>query len=383
LKLSRRIRNVEGSKTVRFTTLIDQLRRQGREIINFAVGEPEYETPLPIRETTKAALDAGATRYSSISGLPELREHLVPEFPGYDAGNILVTNGSKQALYSIFQIICDPGDEVIIPSPYWVSFSEQVKLADGVPVLVPTNADHQLDLDAIEAAIKPETVAILVNSPNNPTGAVYPLRDLEKIAQLAKAHDLYLVSDEAYEFYLYDGLEHQSLFEFADIRDRLLVVKSFSKSYSMTGFRVGYVAGPKSLIQPMTKLQSHLAGNVCTFAQRGADAAFSLDSSLSREWRADLQAKRDIAYKYVCQWFDCVQSQGAFYLFPDVSKQLKPGETAEDFSTFILENAGVAVVPGEAFGMAGHIRISYALSKDLLIRGFEQISRAMEERKNK
>ncbi|GBC61425.1 pyridoxal phosphate-dependent aminotransferase [Desulfonema ishimotonii] len=199
MKLSRRIRQIETSRTVRFTALIEHLRREGREIINFAVGEPEFDTPPAIIRAVKAALDTGATKYGQVSGIPALRDRLALGFDGYDAENILVANGSKQCLYALFQVICDPGDEVIIPSPYWVSFSQQVRLAGGTPVMVSTR-NHQLDCDAIAEAITPETVAILVNSPNNPTGAVYPRTDLEFIARLARQHDLCLISDEAYEF---------------------------------------------------------------------------------------------------------------------------------------------------------------------------------------
>ena len=379
MKLSERIRRVEASKTVRFTSLIDTLRREGKEVINFAVGEPEYETPAEIVRATKEALNAGATRYGPVSGWPELRTALARPFDGYNADNLLIANGSKQCLYAFFQIICNPGDEVIIPSPYWVSFSQQVILAGGRPVLVETR-NHQLDCDAIEQAITPRTVAILVNSPNNPTGAVYPRSDLEFIARLALKYDLCIISDEAYDFFIYDGLAHESFLAFEEIRDRLVVTKSFSKSYSMTGFRLGYMVAPREIIRALAKLQSHSTGNVCTFAQHGALAALSLDHGIIGKWRAELERKRDMAYGHTSELFECVRPQGAFYLFPDVSQHLRKGETAEDFSAYLLENAGVAVVPGEAFGMANHVRISYAVPEDLLSKGFKRISEALARR---
>ncbi|MGE0084576.1 MAG: pyridoxal phosphate-dependent aminotransferase [Desulfococcaceae bacterium] len=380
MKLSQRISQVETSRTVRFSSLIDQMKREGREIINFAVGEPEYETPLHIRQAVKAALDRGETRYGPVSGLHELRLALSKQFAGYGPENILVGNGSKHVLYSLFQVICDPGDEVIIPAPYWVSFSQQVILAGGKPVLVNTK-NHQLDCEAMEKAVTAKTVAILVNSPNNPTGAVYPKTNLERIADLALKHNLWLISDEAYEYFVYDGLSCESLFAFENIRDRVIVVKSFSKSYSMTGFRIGYAAGPKKIIAAMSKLQSHETGNVCTFAQYGALTALSTDPALIAQWQREMGKKRDIAYAYVSELFDCIRPQGAFYLFPDISKYLQKGETDEDFSAYLLEHAGVAVVPGLAFGQEKHIRISYAVPEMLLTKGFERISDALKKKK--
>ncbi len=379
MKLSQRISQVETSRTVRFSSLIDQMKREGKEIINFAVGEPEYETPQHIRQAVKAALDRGETRYGPVSGLHELRSALSKQFAGYGPENILVANGSKHALYSLFQVICDPGDEVIIPAPYWVSFSQQVILAGGKPVLVNTK-NHQLDCESMEKAVTAKTVAILVNSPNNPTGAVYPKTDLKRIADLALKQDLWLISDEAYEYFVYDGLSCESFFAFENIRDRVIVVKSFSKSCSMTGFRIGYAAGPKEIIAAMSKLQSHETGNVCTFAQHGAITALSTDPALIAQWQMEMEKKRDIAYAYVSELFDCIRPQGAFYLFPDISKYLQKGETDEDFSAYLLEHAGVAVVPGLAFGQEKHIRISYAVSETLLTKGLERISESLKKK---
>jgi aspartate aminotransferase len=376
MKLSQRIKGVATSRTVRFTSLIEQLRGEGREIINFAVGEPEYATPREIVTATQAALEHGHTRYGPVAGLGELRSALAGFFEGYGPGNILIANGSKQILYAVFQVILNPGDEVILPNPHWVSFSQQIRLAGARPVTVETRG-HQLDCRAIAAAVTPKTRAILVNSPNNPTGAVYPPSDLAWIARLACDHDLWIIADEAYEFFVYDGLENQSLCSFKEIRDRLIVVRSFSKSFSMTGFRIGYAAGPEHLIKALSKLQSHLTGNVCTFAQHGALAALDLDPMIIKKWRDQLEEKRDIAYGHASKLFDCIRPQGAFYLFPDISARLGNGETAEDFAAFLLEHVGVAVVPGEAFGAERRIRISFAVPKEMLVDGFEKIMRIL------
>jgi aspartate aminotransferase len=376
MKLSDRIGQIEPSGTVHFTRLIQQLRGQGRDIIDLAVGEPTYDTPGTVIEATKQALDAGMTKYSPVTGLQELKSRLALQFDGYDAGNIIISNGSKQCLYAMFQAICDPLDEVIIPRPYWVSFPQQVKLAGGRPVFVGTQ-NHQLDCENIERAVTPKTRAILINSPNNPTGAVYPAEDLAGIAKIALERDLYLISDEAYRLFVYDGLKAASLFSFEDIRHLLIVTRSFSKNYGMTGFRIGYIAASQEFIRAATGLQSHMSGNVCTFAQHGALAALAMDDRELEEWRTDMERKRNYAYRRAAELFDCVKPRGAFYLFPDITQHLKHGMTSVEFAGRLLENSGVAVVPGEVFGMAGHIRISYAVSEDRLASGFDKIAEAL------
>jgi aspartate aminotransferase len=372
LRLSKRIQGVEGSKTARFIPLMAALRQKGRQVISLAIGEPEFDTPDPVIEATKQALDRQQTRYSEIPGLAALREALADHFEGCRAENIVIFNGSKQALYTIFQTICDPGDQVILPVPCWVSFTEQVRLAGGQPVLVPTR-DHQLDIAAIAAAITDRTRAILINSPNNPTGAVYPRRDLEQIARLAVRHDLILVADEAYDFFVYDHLPCASLFDFTQIRDRLIVTRSFSKHYAMTGFRLGYAVAPKAMAEAMVRLHSHTTGNVCTFAQYGALAALSMDDGLLIRRRAELQQKRDLAVEMIADLFPCIRPQGAFYLFPDISAHLQAGETSGDFAARILEQTGVAVVPGEDFGMDGHVRICFAAPQAQLLEALKRI----------
>ncbi len=376
LKLSDRINQIEASGTVYFTQLIQQLRGQGRDIIDLAVGEPPYDTPGAVIAATHQALDAGKTKYSPVAGLPELKSRLAQQFDGYDQGNIIIANGSKQCLYAMFQAICDPLDEVIIPRPYWVSFPQQVKLAGGCPVFVDTDK-HQLDCEKIERALTPKTRAILINSPNNPTGAVYSAEELAGVAKIALAHNLYLISDEAYRLFVYDGLKAPSLFHFEDIRHLLIVTRSFSKNFGMTGFRIGYIAASHEFIRAVTGLQSHMTGNVCTFGQHGALAALAMDDIDLEGWRADMEHKRDYACRRAAELFDCIKPRGAFYLFPDISRHLKNGMTSVEFCGQLLETCGVAVVPGEVFGMAGHIRISYAVSQDKLESGFDKIAEVL------
>lgn len=376
MKLSAKIQSIAGSQTVAFTALIQQLRQAGRQIIDLAVGEPQFDTPAAVIDATKNALDAQKTRYGAVNGLSELRTRLAAQFSIYNMDNILITNGSKQALFMIFQVICDPADEVVIPTPYWVSFIEQIKLAGGKPVPVATR-DHQLDCEAIGRAVTPRTKAILINSPNNPSGAVYPMADLQKIARLADDHNLFIVADEAYNAFVYDGRAPVSMFDIDSARQRIIVTRSFSKNFSMTGFRIGYVAAPVDIIAALSKIQSHLTGNVCTFAQHGALEALALDGHLLSARLSELQQKRDMAFQYVSTFFDCIEPQGAFYLFPDVSRVLKNDETSEGLARRLLKQAGVAVVAGEAFGMAKHLRISFAVSEKNLKNGLEQIAEVL------
>lgn len=372
MNLSDRIKSIEGSKTVAITGLIQKLAREGKEIIDLAVGEVGFDTPAPVIDATKGALTELKTRYGPVAGLADLKHQLAAQFSAWGPDNILVSNGAKQALYMVFQCLCNSGDEVIIPVPYWVSFTEQVKLSGAVPVLVPTK-NHQLDPNAIEAAISPRTRIILVNSPNNPTGAVYSSEALQAIAGLAAKHNLIVLSDEAYNEFVYDGNTHSSVYDLDDIRDRCIIVRSFSKSFSMTGFRVGYVAAARKLITHLAALQSHLTGNVCTFAQHGALEALKLDDRLGKDWLAEMQRKRDIAFRYVSSIFRCVKPNGAFYLFPDVSDFLLPTESSIQLAERIIEQANVAVVPGEAFGMENHLRISYGVQEEILVKGLERL----------
>jgi len=367
MRFAERIDQIQESQTVRFTALMQKLKQEGRDIINFAVGEPEYPTPDTIIAATQGALEQGKTRYGPVQGVAALKSKLAEQFTGLDEGNILLSNGSKQCLYSIFQTLCGPGDQVIIPKPYWVSLSEQVRLSGAEPVFVDTIA-HQLDCKGIEKAITNRTRVILINNPNNPTGAVYSWADIEGVAELAQQHDLFLVSDEAYEFFAYDDTTFKSPMEIDHLRDHCVVVRSFSKSYAMTGFRVGYVVAPAAVIQALSKLQSHLTGNVCTFVQEGALAAIDLGESFVEQMRSDLQKKRDVAFQYADRLFNCIKPQGAFYLFPDVSAHLGNNRTAEDLAAMLLQEAGVAVV---------HVRISYALPEKDLIAGFERIAEVL------
>jgi aspartate aminotransferase len=373
IRLADRLENLEGSKTVALFTEVRRLQAEGTNVINFGVGEPEYETPQPVVAATRKALAEGQTRYGDVAGLAPLRQQLADRFEGAGADQILVGNGSKQILYSAFQTLCNSGDEVLIPVPCYVSFAAQVHLSGARPVFIPTR-DHQLDLDALTAAITPKTRAVVINSPNNPTGAVYPLADLTRLAELVIDHDLVLISDEAYGEFIYDDLATPSPYAVEALRSRLLVIRSFSKHFAMTGFRVGYAVGPRRLVAAMTRLQSHLCGNVCTFAQYGALAAMELPAAVVARWCRELKAKRDWAFGRIREHLPCIQPRGAFYLYPDIGAYLHAGQTDSDFCTRLLEEARVAVVPGSAFGDDGHVRICYAVPQEQLEEGIARLA---------
>lgn len=370
--ISEKLKNLIPSGTVAFTALIQELRDEGRDVIDLAVGEPDFAVDPPVMDATRQALDNGYTRYGPVAGLPALRDKLSAEFEGYGSQNIIVTNGAKQGLFELFQVICDAGREVIIPTPCWVSFEHQVKLAGGVPVMVPTER-HQLNVDAIAQAVSDRTVAILVNSPNNPTGAVYDSDSLRRIADICRRNDLWLISDEAYAAFVYGEKPFFSPFAFPDIRPRLIVVRSFSKTFAMTGFRVGYVAAPEEMIARLTAIQGHLTGNVCSFAQHGALSAAEIPQTTLEQRRQQYEARRNLAMTHCLDIVDIIEPEGAFYLFPDIKRYQERFKDDLELTRYLLAAANVAVVPGTFFGAPDHIRISFATSADRLTQGLKRI----------
>ena len=358
------------------SALAQTLRQQGLDIISLAVGEPDFDTPAPVVAATRRALADQKTRYGAVAGIDPLRNRLAGAFQGYGPANVIITNGAKQGLYSLFQVLLNPGDEVILSKPCWVSFTEQIKLAGGAPVLVETR-DHQLDPAAVRQAVTGRTKAILINSPNNPTGAVYSREELEAVVRIAETSGCWLIADEAYHTFAYPPATHVRAFDLSARPERIITVRSFSKHYMMTGFRLGYVAGPEGVIKAMSDLQSHLCGNVCSFAQYGALAALEMDQSFVEHYRTALQRRRDIAFECTDRLFDCVQPAGAFYLFPNIENVLDAAESSEAFALRLLRKSGVAVVPGEAFDKPGHIRISFGIAEAQLRTAFERIERLL------
>ncbi|MCM2304634.1 MAG: pyridoxal phosphate-dependent aminotransferase [Elusimicrobia bacterium] len=381
MRLSRRAAAVAESATLRLSAAAARLRAGGREIINLLEGEPDLPLPPAVREATRRALARGETRYSDASGLPELRELIARKLKarnGITAApeDILVTNGAKQAVYEALQTICGPGDEVLVPSPYWVTFPEAVRLAGAKPVFVPTRA-HRLDLDAVARAVSPRTRAIIINSPNNPAGAVYSEAALRGLARLAAKRDFLIVSDEAYEDFVYDGAAHLSVAALG-AASRTITVQTFSKSFSMTGFRVGFLAAPPEIARAARRLHGHVTGNVCTFAQHGAIAALGLGRGELARRRAVFQKRRDLAYALASRTFDCVKPRGGLFVFADARRHL--GRRFPDsarLAGYLLETAGVSAVPGSACGMEGFLRFSFTSPEPALREAFARIEAAL------
>ncbi len=378
--IAERIQSVEESKSVKMAAVISELRSQGQDIISFNVGEPDFPTPTYVIEATKQALDEGHTRYALVPGELFLRDAIVKKLKrdqGLDvtAANICLSNGSKQVLYSIFQLICNPGDEVIIPRPFWVSFPEAVKLAGGKPVFVDSDHGH-LSCENIEKAINEKTKAIVINSPSNPSGLLPKEGPLKKLVELAKERGIYIISDEAYETLTYGGRKFVGPAGLADPNlERTLIVQSFSKSYCMTGFRLGYIVANNEIIKAMAKLQSHVCGNVPVFIQKGALAALEHEDEIVGHMREVFGRRIELAYKLCKDIFpDTDRPEGAFYLFPKISQELldKYGSD-ENLSMHILKEAKVALLPGSFFGEPGYLRICFATSDENIEKGFRAI----------
>jgi len=384
LRLSEKIAKIKESGTVRFTPIVEKLRKQEKDIISLAVGEPDFDTPEKINQATINAIKENKTRYSDVSGLPELKLNICLKLKNQNniscaPENIIITNGSKQALFNIFQVISNPGDEVIINKPFWPTYEEQVKCGGGVPVFVDT-INHQLDIEAIRKAITPKTKSIVINSPNNPTGGVYIKEDLEAVGEIAIKHNLFIISDEAYETLVFDGLKHHSIASFSEeIKKRTISVFSFSKAHNMTGFRIGYAVAEKKVIDGMHRLQSHSTGNVCTFAQKGAIKALDIESDFNKKQTKLFEKRRDLTFELARKLFNCIKPQGAFYIFPNIKKNLSeevPNATA--FVNMLLEKTGIVSIPGEVFGVKDHIRIAYTLDEDKIKEAFERIEKVLK-----
>jgi aspartate aminotransferase len=366
---------VEESRSVRFAALLTQKRNQGQKIIGFNVGEPDLPTPEPIVAAVKNAIDRGETRYSLVAGLIELRLLIKQKMKrdqdlNVDMDQIMVGNGSKHLLYALFQVICAEDDEILIPVPYWVSFPEMVKLAGAKPVLVPTR-DNLLYAEDVEEMITPKTRAIVLNNPNNPTGEIYSEEEIKKIMALAKKHDFYVISDEAYEGLVYSGNKFTTPAKLGDEKlERTIIVQSFSKTFCMTGFRLGYAIGPTSIISPLIKLQSHLSGNTAPFIQAAGVEALRKKDEILPPLIEIFEKRRDLAYKLLSSFTKVSRAPGAFYLFPNIEQYLgERFQSDEELAEYILEEANVAVLPGSYYGKPGFLRLCFCTSTEEIEKG--------------
>lgn len=390
---SNRVNAIAPSATSILNAHILELKNQGIQIIKINIGEPDFNTPANVCAAAKAAMDSGETKYTGVAGTMALREAISESLKrwkglAYEPDEICVTNGAKQALMETIMAIIQPGDEVIIPTPCWVSYEAMVRINGGTPVFVPTLPDYQLDLEAIERAVTEKTRAVVICNPNNPTGAVYSENSLKALVQLAVKHDLTIISDEIYEKLVYDGAKHVSLASISDeARAHTVTVNGLSKSYAMTGWRVGYLCAPKELIRAVTKIQSHSTSNVCSIAQAAGIEALNGPQESVEAMRAEFDRRRRMMYRACCELphVTCADSKGAFYLLPDVSwyfGRSVDGKTianAQDFSNYLLDEARVAVVPGDAFRAPKCVRMAYSNSYENIAEAMNRIRNALEK----
>jgi aspartate aminotransferase len=368
------------------------LKASGVDVVNFGVGEPDFDTPENIKEAAIKALRDGFTKYTPVGGIDPLKDAVIEKFRSdngleYSREEILVSCGAKHSLYNIAEALYGPGDEVIIPSPYWVSYPDQVLLNDATPVIAKTyeKDGFMLKPEVLEAHITGKTKALILNSPSNPTGSTYDRKGLEQIAEIALKHKLYVVSDEIYEKLVYDGAKHVSIASLGnEIKRRTLVVNGLSKSHAMTGWRIGFTAGPKEIIKAMTNIQSQSTSNPNSIAQKAAVEALTGPQDFIAKMRSEFDRRRRFLVSELNSLpeVSCSTPTGAFYAFPNISglfgkMEGKPVVTSADLALYLLENAGVALVPGDAFGDDDYIRLSYATSMENLKKGVERIRDAI------
>ena len=380
--LSNRAKNIAPSVTLAITAKAKQMKKEGIDVVGFGAGEPDFDTPDNIKEAAKKAIDEGFTKYTPVPGIPELREAVAKKFQkennlAYAPDQIIVSNGGKHTLYNIMLAILDKGDEVIIPVPYWVSYEEQVKLAEGKAVFCNTD-NFKIKADLIAEKVTPKTKLLILNSPNNPSGAVCDNNELKKIADLAVEKNFYVVSDEVYEKLIYDGNEHVSIASLNnEIYKRTITVNAVSKTYSMTGWRIGYCAGPADLIKGMSNVQSHTTSNPCSIAQKAALEALNGPQEKAAEMIKAFDERREFMFKRLneIKGIKCSKPEGAFYCFPDISGT---GLKSMEFTEKLLEQEKVAVVPGKDFGNDNCVRLSYATSMENIKKGLDRIEKFCE-----
>ena len=397
--LSLRAIQAAPSPTLAITAKANALKAQGKDVISFGAGEPDFDTPQNVKDAAVAALARGDTKYTPSSGTVALKDAIIAKLKRdngltYGRTEIIVSCGAKHSIYNLMQAMLNPGDEVIVPAPYWVSYPEQVKLADGIPVIVSaTEASGFLTSAAeIEAHLTPKTKLVIINSPSNPTGAVYTPQQLRDISDLCVGRGIYLMSDEIYEKILYTGAEFVSPASFSEAAKKLTItINGFSKAHSMTGWRLGYAAADLDIVAAMSKIQDQSTSNPTSIAQAGGVEALNGPQDAVETMRLAFQERRDVIVPALntIPGIHCLNPQGAFYVFPNVSALYGKSWTPEgdaprtiggsdDFAAYLLERYEVAVIPGSGFGADGNIRLSYATSMDNIQRGIARIAEAVQ-----
>lgn len=395
-QLSDRLNSLSPSETLAMSQKSNELKAQGIDVINLSVGEPDFNTPDHIKEAAKKAVDDNFSRYSPVPGYPALREAIVKKLKNendldFTAAQILCSNGAKQSVCNVLMVLVNPDDEVIIPAPYWVSYPEMVKLAEGKSVIVPAGIEQDFKITPaqLEAAITPNTKAIILCSPSNPTGSVYTKEELAGLAAvLAKHPQVMIIADEIYEHINYIG-KHQSMAQFPEVRDRVIIVNGVSKAYAMTGWRIGFVAGPQWVVSACNKLQGQYTSGPCSVSQKAAEAAYVGTQKPVAEMREAFERRRSLIVKLAKEipGFEVNVPQGAFYLFPKCDSYFgkSVGERkindAGDLAMYLLEEGHVACVGGAAFGAPECIRMSYATSDENIVEAMRRIKEALAKLK--
>ncbi len=397
MRLSKKTYSVKPSPTLAIDAKAKSLKSSGVDVISFGVGEPDFDTPENIKEAAIKAIRSGFTKYTPVGGTDELKTAIIEKLKKdngliYEKNEIIVSCGAKHCLYNIAEALYDVGDEVILPAPYWVSYPDQIVLNGAVPVIVKTDEGNAFKItpEILKANLSKKTKALILNSPSNPTGLAYDRKSLEAIAEIAVKHDFYIISDEIYEKLIYDGFEHVSIASLGDeIKQRTIVVNGISKSYAMTGWRIGFAAGPKDIINAMTNIQSQSTSNPTSISQKAAVEALTgtQDFILKMVSEFDKRRKYMVERLNMIKGVSCIKPVGAFYAFPNVSsyygRSFKGNsiKSSMDLSAYLLDEAKVAVVPGAAFGDDRYIRLSYATSVENIQKGLDRIESALSNLK--
>lgn len=392
---SQKAEKIAPSLTLAITAKAKQLKKEGIDVIGFGAGEPDFDTPENIEEAAIDAIKKGYTRYTPASGINELKEAIVKKFKrdnnlNYKASNVMISTGAKQCLSNIFQAILNPGDEVIVPVPYWVSYPELIKLSDGVPVYAQCEESNNFKYtrEILEGSITPRTKAIIINSPNNPLGTVYSKEELTMIAEFAHQHDILIISDEIYEKLIYGDKKHISIASISnDAFERTIVINGVSKSYAMTGWRIGYTAADEKLIKIMSNIQSHTTSNPNSIAQYASVEALNGEQKSLDIMVNEFAKRRNYMVDKInsIRSLSCIKPEGAFYVMVNISKLFNKKINNQiitdslSFSNLLLEHEKVAVIPGIAFGVDNYIRLSYATSMDNIINGLSRIEKFVYE----
>ncbi|MDX1952567.1 MAG: pyridoxal phosphate-dependent aminotransferase [Verrucomicrobiota bacterium] len=381
-KISRRAAMLSPSMTLAIDSKAKQMKAEGLDVVGFGVGEPDFDTPQHIKDAAAKALAEGFTKYTPSSGIPELRQAIADKFKrenglNYKPSQVIVSCGGKHSCYNVILATCEEGDEVIIPSPYWLSYPEMVKLAAATPVIVETTdqTEFKVTPEQLRKAITPRTRLFILNSPSNPTGSLYTREEIKALGDICVEKGVLIMSDEIYEKLVYDGAEHTSVASFSQAHyDHTIIVHGFAKAYSMTGWRLGYLAAPEPIAKAIDAIQSHSTSNPTSFAQKGGVAALNGPQDHLKAWLAEYAKRRGYAHQRLnaMPGISCVNAKGAFYLFPNISKL---GLTSADFCSRLLQEEKVAAVPGVAFGADAYLRISYATSMETLEKGLNGIER--------